>query len=353
MFGGDETDTQNFGQDTQDTQDELLQINAEAEEFNGGGEGDDGNGAGSDEEGGEEGDGAGQGQGQDDYFLTVNDRTKYRTREDAVKAFSEAGNRIAQLSVWDKEVAQKFGGLTPQQVQGLLLEYIQLKQAAQPGNSGSGSSKQNAQNGQGGQGGQPEQTAEEREAVEFLKKHGFITKSEFDQLMSKLDKLEKGTTQFREQTDQERLNSLVDIGRSTLREELLNGKLIPQKFANEQEQQKATRFMRTIEKAATAYINEDQERVERFYAGGDETKAVIREAVKDAIESLSLQPSQQANSLANAQRKNSVLNRNPQPLPKGGSGSQRPAKPKDEGLTSDVHRKAADLFERIVQGGAE
>jgi hypothetical protein len=39
-------------------------------------------------------------------YLAVNDRTVYKTKDDAVRGYNEAANRIAQLSAWEKQAKQ-------------------------------------------------------------------------------------------------------------------------------------------------------------------------------------------------------------------------------------------------------
>src|SRR5271157_3674849 len=62
------------------------------------------------------------------YFLEVDERTKYKTAEDAQKAYKEAGERIAQLSSWEKEIGKAYNA-DPQQVAAALDEYLQMKEA--------------------------------------------------------------------------------------------------------------------------------------------------------------------------------------------------------------------------------
>ncbi len=277
----------------------------------------------------------GEGGGGEKFFLTVNDRTKYRTQADAVKAFDAAGQRIAQLSPWEKEVSQAFGGLTPQQTKQIISEYVQLKRAER---SSAASAKKD---------GSPTEsvsqlTAEQKEVVDFLKKNGFITKDAADALRKEIDELKNGTQELRESTDSQRLSGLVDIGRTTLSAELTAAKLAPEKA-------------KAFERYITAWVNEDETRVERFYKGGDETKAVIKEGFKAVCADFGITPASQARPNLNAARdKNKVLNRNPQRLPQSGSGSaQRSPKPQNEGLTPDVHRRAAEVFASIANGGEE
>lgn len=65
-------------------------------------------------------------------FLKVNDRTSYATREDAMRAYDEAGKTIAQLSAW-----RQFNeaGYTPEQVIQIVNAHVAAqKQQSQPSN---------------------------------------------------------------------------------------------------------------------------------------------------------------------------------------------------------------------------
>ena len=59
-------------------------------------------------------------------FLPVNDRTIYRTREDAVRGYNEAANRIQALSQWEKE-AKQWNLSDPKQLREVANELLQLR----------------------------------------------------------------------------------------------------------------------------------------------------------------------------------------------------------------------------------
>ena len=105
-------------------------------------------------------------------FLPVNDRTTYRTREDAVRGFNEAANRIQQLSQWEKE-AKQWGLADPTQFRAVANELLQLRRekaeaAAQAG-------RQNVER----QANPADPKAKEAAQVrEYLKQQGFISKEE-------------------------------------------------------------------------------------------------------------------------------------------------------------------------------
>ncbi len=64
---------------------------------------------------------------KEEYFLEVDDRTRYKTREDAVKGAREAGARISQLSSLEK-VAKQYELTTPEDVQAVFEDYLELRE---------------------------------------------------------------------------------------------------------------------------------------------------------------------------------------------------------------------------------
>src|ERR1700690_4027643 len=65
-------------------------------------------------------------QGTQAPFLEVDERTKYATKEEALKGYKEAGQRIAELSRWEKEL-EPFGVKDPRVTAELLRELSQLR----------------------------------------------------------------------------------------------------------------------------------------------------------------------------------------------------------------------------------
>jgi len=59
-------------------------------------------------------------------FLSVNERTVYKTREDAVRGANEAASRIAQLSGWEKQ-AKQYGLTDPKQLDAVAKELLELR----------------------------------------------------------------------------------------------------------------------------------------------------------------------------------------------------------------------------------
>src|ERR1700688_348397 len=59
-------------------------------------------------------------------YLAVNDRTVYKTKDDAVRGYNEAASRIAQLSGWEKQ-AKQYGLTDPAQLDAIAKELLQAR----------------------------------------------------------------------------------------------------------------------------------------------------------------------------------------------------------------------------------
>src|SRR5580658_986846 len=62
----------------------------------------------------------------DEPFLPVNDRTVYKTREDAIKGYNDAAQRISQLSGWERQ-AKQYGLTDPRQLDAVAKELLELR----------------------------------------------------------------------------------------------------------------------------------------------------------------------------------------------------------------------------------
>src|SRR6266550_2375352 len=114
-------------------------------------------------------------------FLKVNDRISYSNRDEAVRAYTEASNRIAQLSPWDALVKE---GFTPQQVQQYLDELADRRSreqaAPQPATTPAAAAA-------------PQMTPEWKAAIEYMKSLGvFPTTDKLEQLTQQVQQLSQG-----------------------------------------------------------------------------------------------------------------------------------------------------------------
>lgn len=268
-----------------------------------------------------------------DDFLVVDDRTKYKTQEDAIKAYQEAGKRISSLSVWEK-TAKEFGLTDPKQIRALAAEALAGRKAAEaakgkPNAEGTGNKTTSDDDA--------ELTPEEKKALDWLKKNavkaGYVPKDELEALKKQLE----GLTNFQKQSSEERFNSLVETGRSQLKTLMTTDKL---PVDNEE-------VMSVIEDAIAQYVNSDEERVNRFYAGGDVTKGLLEEAYKRVSKAFGLV---KANATTDyATRKTQVVARNAKPLPRNGAPKNEQGK-KEIGITSKTHDAAWEMFQKKIKG---
>ena len=113
-------------------------------------------------------------------FLPVNDRTIYKTREDAVRGYNEAANRIQALSQWEKE-AKQWGLSDPRELKAVANELLQLRRekaefAAQAGRRVTESKVDPAD----------PKAKEAAQVREYLKQQGFISKEEQAEALQEL-----------------------------------------------------------------------------------------------------------------------------------------------------------------------
>ena len=73
---------------------------------------------------------AGDGTATQEPFLTIDDRTSYKTREDAVKGWQDTKQRAIELSPWG-EFAKRYRFETAEDAEAVLAEYLDLKKQAE------------------------------------------------------------------------------------------------------------------------------------------------------------------------------------------------------------------------------
>lgn len=246
-------------------------------------------------------------------FLEVDERTKFKTADDAKKSFHEAGQRIAQLTPYEKAV-KRYGIADANQLPALLDELVAFRAAkAAQDKAPKADAKAEPQN----------LTKEDKEIREYLKKVapelGFVSKTEIEALKAELAELKTTGSQHSEA----RVQSLIEEGQSTVAGLLGDAKI------EDPNGKKALVIETLIRSAIESDHSGDLER--RFFQGGRETKAVVKELYEQAIESLgwtapveTTKPNAAA-ATALAKGKQIVVNKT---LPKADSASKGPgAKP--------------------------
>lgn len=263
-------------------------------------------------------------QGEQQFFLDVDERHRYRTADEAKKAVSEASARIAELSAWNKEL-KEYGELTPQDVRGYLDELIQLRQAAKEAQDQIKQFNEEKQRGQKeskSDSADPAEalTADEKAARAWLKKAmpelGYVPKSEVVSLVQALQEKVGKFESYQAQQQEQYKESLVSDSRGKVQSWMKDAG-----FTDDEDGS----LQLMIEAGIRDFVNADDRRVTRFYTGGSTTEKVIKEGYDRVAKALGLVRTQ--SSTTYAQNKAAALARNGKKMPSVGSVAMKPGIP--------------------------
>lgn len=266
-------------------------------------------------------DAGGQNQ-RESFFLDVDERHRYRTADEAKKAVSEASQRIASLSAWEKEL-KEYGDLSPADVRGYLDELISLRQEMQNAQSQikqfeeekRSQGEKGKESTSSADGSEKDLSADEKAARAWLAKTmpglGYVPKSEVVQLVKELQDRFAKFEQATEQQQARYKESLVSDSRTKVQSWMSEAGF-------QDDEDGSLQF--AIEGMIRDYINADDRRVTRFYTGGSVTEGVIKEAYERATKALTLVRNQSSaqSSSTYAKNKADALKRNGKKLPQNG-----------------------------------
>ncbi|MCI0348999.1 MAG: hypothetical protein L0Z53_06195 [Acidobacteriales bacterium] len=285
-------------------------------------------------------------QDADKYFLEVDERTRYRTAEDAVKGFQQAGQRIVNLSGWEK-TAKLYGLENPSDVEELLDELLELRQSARTSPT--------------------KQQTDNSDAAAAAQRTGQLTEQEQQSLAARqwlqntLPEVFKGdagkklfvevlgvdpqalVNQARAQ-EELHFQGLVDTGR-----EHVLGLLRTQGFEGDGAKALAERAERYI----AAFIDEDDRRKKAFYRGGAALRQVIEEGLNDYLSGY--EPLKTRGAADYQKKKLDSAKKAGKQLPTGQSGGKADESQKVtlSGHGKD-HNKAWEVFQRSLrESGAD
>lgn len=279
-----------------------------------------------------------EGTPQDQPFLAVNDRVSYKTKEDAVKAYDEAGKRIAALSKWEKQ-AQGWGLNDPAQLDAVAKELLELRkfraeQEAKQTAASDDPSKKFVEAGL-----DPKQAAE---VQRYLDKLGYVPKSVVEKLEKEMNdrfaSLQQSTEQAREQQ--------FEHQEATARQQL-SGWLKDAKI--DDPNGRRSQIIGSLIKDA---IDSDDELVARWSAGGPDALALVREIYDAIIKDLGWTPAA-ASKTNYAASKTAALATNKK-LPPPGTANQKTAPQAGARAKkdpwADMHERARAEFEKVIEG---
>lgn len=258
---------------------------------------------------------------EDEPFLPVNDRTVYKTREDAIKGYTEAQKTITSLSEYQK-VAKEFGISDPKTIKTLFLELLDRREKEKAAKTQT-SQKPTAE------GDDEEQlTPELKAAIKFLQKNaaraGLMTKAEAAELQKKLEAFEGSS----KQSEEAQANALVAEGQETLTGLLTAGKVT---VTDEQRTE--------MEDNIKAWINGSEDRIAKWWGTPVQRQALIKQGFDRELKAMGINPA--AAVTAQGKTKAQLMSRTARPLPRDGApgkGKNQPVDPKQ--ARRNIHQRA-------------
>ncbi len=265
-------------------------------------------------------------------FLPVNERTVYKTREDAIRGYNEAASRIAQLSGWEKQ-AKAYGLSDPRQLDAVAKELLELRQKV------ADAAKQVSQ---------PKadpadpKLKESEQVKKYLRENGFITEEALRELREQLDEMRQMGTRSEEMRFQ---NQEAEARND------LNGYLSAAGIKDDATGSKAM----VVGTLVKDWINNSDERVEQWSRGGIHAKNLVKEGTDYVVSMLGwkaapavpgqLKPTDPGYAAAKAK---AVATNKKLPAPGTGRAHGDGSKPKVQKghINSALHDKAWEIFSK-------
>lgn len=288
----------------------------------------------------------------EEYFLDVDERHKYKTRDDAVRSIQESGRHIGELTPW-REHAQRYGVNDPSQLPQVFDSYLQMRDRVAQLEA------QVAANARGQEPAPATLSAQDKTNVDYLERHGFSRKEALDKvLQDRLSPLERQVQALTDQlgrSEELQSNAVIDAGRNHLAQ-LMTDNGLPVNNAD---------FNGVVEDSIIAWMEASSldrqgkilpnSPLDRFYAGGSASREVIAEGFKRFASAANVL--RQNADGQYQQRKESNVNRTPRPMPRQGAPTPKegdapvtPARrtPGAGGIFTDpaLHEKAWEVMQQ-------
>ena len=274
-------------------------------------------------------------------YLSVNDRTVYKTKDDAVRGYNEAASRIAQLSGWEKQ-AKEYGLSDPKQLQAVANELLALRKEKADAAAKLASTPKTEEPAD------PKKAAETKQVKEYLKNLGYISKEEQAEGMKALQDRLDGFEQSGKQSEARRFENQEADARDDV-----SGYLSKAGIKDDATGTKLS-IVGTLVKT---WVNEDETRIERWARGGTSAKTLIKEGFDQMLGGLGwkapvtpaagqLKPTDPGYAAAKA--KAQVANKGKLPAPGTGKGHGDGSKPKKQvgHINAALHDKAWEYFQK-------
>ena len=276
----------------------------------------------------------------DEPFLSVNDRTIYKTREDATRGYNEAANRIAQLSGWEKQ-AKQYGLTDPRQLDAVAKELLELRKEKADAAKQAG-----IKNAPKIDPADPK-AKEAQQVREYMKNLGYVSREDQEEALKELREAVAEMRQSGTQSRELYFQNLEEESRNDL-----DGMLTAKSIQDDVNKTKAT----VIGTLIKDWINNSDERVDQWSKGGVSAKALVKEGFEHATKLLGwgqavvttkvLKPTDPG--YAEAKIKALAANKKGLPAP-GTAKDPKTGKfvtPKQKGhINAELHEKAWEMFQ--------
>lgn len=308
---------------------------------------------------------SGEGDQADQDYLVVNERTRYKTREDAVRGFNEAGERISALSPY-AEIIERNGIADPATLQDILADYRELRSAA---------AKNVKQEDRGQAPTQRQEAAvesnlspDDKKNVEYLKRLGYTSNEailktiddKFNQLKNEIGQRFQQLDSTAGQLTSQHQQQLIESGRSVMTQQLgEKGYDASDPEVNEMIENAITNWMN-----ANSYTDKGRlipgSPLDKFYRGGQALQEAVRQGL-DRVLSATNKMRIQADGKYQQSKQQKVA-KTAKPLPKGSQhgvedskkGSRKEAPRPGAGsifMNRELHDKAFEIMQK--QGSSE
>ena len=264
-------------------------------------------------------------------FLPVNERTVYKTREDAIRGYNEAASRIAQLSGWENQ-AKAYGLTDPAQFKAVADELIEARKQLAAAKKQVEPKVDPA-----------DPKAKESEQVKkYLREQGFISKAEQEEALKELREQIAEMRRMGTQSEEMRFQNQEAEARDEV------GKWL---VADGQKDDGTGTKLAIVGTLIKDWINNSEERVEQWSKGGVSARSLVKEGYDFAIKALgwkaAAQPALKPTDPGYAAAKAKALAANKKlPQPGTAKSDAKKAPPKQKGhITAELHEKAWEMFQ--------
>lgn len=275
----------------------------------------------------------------DEPFLPVNDRTVYKTKEEAIAGFNSAAQRIQELSSWEKQ-AKQWGLADPRQLDAVANELLQLRRekaeaAAQAGKRNTSDVKVDPAD---------PKAKEAAQVREYMKNLGYVSKEDQEEA---LKELREAVAEMRNQGSQSRELSFQHQ-EADARDDVAS--YIAAAGLKDPSGTKGN----VVGTLIKDWINSDEERIDEWSKGGRAAKTLVKTGFDLAMTALDWKPATAPGTKAApaaaadySVSKARAMQQNKK-LPAQGTGRDDKGKftPKQKGhINAALHEKAWELMQ--------